>query len=131
MRQYLALIHKDNDSDFGVSFPDFPGCVTAGRTLDEARLLAEQALTLHVKGLVEDAKPMPEPSTIEAVMADRQNHDGVVILVPLKSGGSRAIRVDVTIPEDVLERIDRYAESRGLNRSGFLTQAAMRAMEKA
>ncbi|MBL0942631.1 MAG: type II toxin-antitoxin system HicB family antitoxin, partial [Alphaproteobacteria bacterium] len=35
---YIALIHKDKNSDFGVSFPDFPGCITAGKTLDEARV---------------------------------------------------------------------------------------------
>jgi predicted RNase H-like HicB family nuclease len=30
---YIAYLHKDRDSDFGVSFPDFPGCITAGKTL--------------------------------------------------------------------------------------------------
>ena len=34
---YIALIHKDARSDYGVSFPDFPGCITAGKTLDEAK----------------------------------------------------------------------------------------------
>jgi predicted RNase H-like HicB family nuclease len=44
MRYYIAVIHKDADSDFGVSFPDLPGCITAGRTLDEARVMAAEAL---------------------------------------------------------------------------------------
>ena len=47
MRQYIALIHKDTDSDYGVSFPDVPGCVTAGLDLDDARSMAEEALALH------------------------------------------------------------------------------------
>ncbi len=42
---YIAIIHKDDDSDFGVSFPDFSGCVTADRTLDEAKDLAIEVLT--------------------------------------------------------------------------------------
>jgi predicted RNase H-like HicB family nuclease len=46
MAEYIALIHKDPDSDFGVSFPDFPGCVTADATLEEARALAAEALAL-------------------------------------------------------------------------------------
>ena len=46
--EYIAYLHKDKDSDFGVSFPDFPGCVTAGRTLEEARQMAVEALTLHM-----------------------------------------------------------------------------------
>ena len=46
MRYYIAVIHKDADSDFGVSFPDLPGCITAGRTLDEACAMATEALAL-------------------------------------------------------------------------------------
>ncbi len=34
--EYIAYLHKDRKSDFGVSFPDFPGCITAGKTLDES-----------------------------------------------------------------------------------------------
>ena len=44
MTSYIALIHKDEGSDYGVSFPDFPGCVTAGASLDEARGMAEEAM---------------------------------------------------------------------------------------
>ena len=39
MRPYIALIHKEPNSDYGVSFPDLPGCVTAGTTIDEARTM--------------------------------------------------------------------------------------------
>ena len=82
MRQYIALIHKERDSDFGVSFPDLPGCVTAGATLDEARTMAVEALALHLEGLEADDAPLPEPSSLEKVMADADNRDGVAILVP-------------------------------------------------
>ena len=64
MRQYIALIHKDAESDFGVSFPDLPGCVTAGATLDEARDMAAEALALHLEGLSEDGEAIPEPGTV-------------------------------------------------------------------
>lgn len=50
MVNYLAFIHKKPKSDFGVSFPDFPGCVTTGATLDEAKDMAHDALSLYVKG---------------------------------------------------------------------------------
>lgn len=56
---YQAEIHKNQDSDFGVSFPDFPGCVTAGKTLDEALSNAEEALQLHVDGMIADGKQIP------------------------------------------------------------------------
>jgi predicted RNase H-like HicB family nuclease len=131
MLHYVALIHKDPDSDYGVSVPDFPGLATAGRTLDEARNMAEEALAFHVEGMIEDGEAVPEPSSIEAVMGDPAARDGVVTLISLKPAVKRAVRVNVTLPEDVLAEIDRYAENRGLTRSGFLAHAARRVMEDA
>jgi predicted RNase H-like HicB family nuclease len=52
-RFYIALIHKDRGSDFGVSFPDFPGCVTAGTTVEEAFSLAKEALAGHIETMIE------------------------------------------------------------------------------
>ena len=49
MRQYIALIHKEADSDYGVSFPDLPGVITAGSNLDEARSMATEALAFFFK----------------------------------------------------------------------------------
>jgi predicted RNase H-like HicB family nuclease len=81
MASYIGLIHKDADSQFGVSFPDFPGVITAGVTLDDARTMAEEALALHIDGLVEDGQAIPEPSALEEVMFDPDNRSGVAILV--------------------------------------------------
>jgi len=53
-----------------------------------------------------------------------QNRDGVAILVAVKTSAKRPVRVNVTLPEDELERIDQYAKAHGQTRSGFLTQAA-------
>jgi predicted RNase H-like HicB family nuclease len=128
---YIALIHKDPDSDYGVSFPDFPGLATAGRTLDEARAMAEEALAFHIEGMVEDGGTIPEASTLDVVMDDPVSRDGVVTLISTREQPKRAVRVNVTLPEDVLAAIDRYAENRGFTRSGFLTLAAKRAMEDA
>ncbi|WP_077961970.1 type II toxin-antitoxin system HicB family antitoxin [Ensifer adhaerens] len=129
MRNYIGLIHKDADSDFGVSFPDFPGVVTAGTSLDDARAMAEEALALHIDGLVADGEAIPEPSSLDAVMADPENKEGVAILVALKTEAKKSVRVNVTLPEDVLQQIDAFAEAHGLTRSGFLAKAAKREME--
>ncbi len=128
MRQYIALIYKEPDSQFGVSFPDLPGCVTAGATLDEARDMAAEALALHLDGLAEDDEPIPESSTLEAVMADPANRDGVAILVAAPARAAKAVRINITLPEDVLQAIDRHAEANGLSRSGFLAVAARKAL---
>jgi predicted RNase H-like HicB family nuclease len=124
MRPYIALVHKDPDSDYGVSFPDLPGCVTAGRTLDEAREMAAEALALHLEGLAQDAAAIPEPSTLEAIMADRENRDAVAMLVEPPKPAGKSVRINVTLPADVLEEIDRYVADHGLTRSGFLARAA-------
>lgn len=130
MRNYIGLIHKDADSDYGVSFPGFPGVITAGVDLDDARRMAEEALGLHIEGMIEDREVIPEPSTLEAVMQDPDNRDGVAVLVPLQTQSKRAVRLNITLPEDVLREIDNYAEKHGLTRSGFLAQAARRQMKK-
>ncbi|PNG24197.1 type II toxin-antitoxin system HicB family antitoxin [Methylocella silvestris] len=130
MRQYIALIHKDADSDYGVSFPDLPGCITVGRDLDEARAMAHEALDLHVEGLAEDGEAVPEPSSLEEVMADHDNRSGVAILVSAPRAATRAVRVNITIPEDVLGEIDRHAEREGMTRSGFLVKAAKQAIRE-
>jgi predicted RNase H-like HicB family nuclease len=53
------MLRLDADSDYGVSFPDFPGLITAGTDLDDARAMAEEALALHIEGLAEDGEAIP------------------------------------------------------------------------
>ena len=128
MRQYIALIHKETDSDYGVSFPDLPGVITAGSNLDEARKMANEALAFHLQGLAEDGEPAPEPSSLEEVMSVRENKDGVAVLIAAPNAEVKSVRINVTLPADVLEQIDQYAEREGFTRSGFLAQAAKKAM---
>jgi predicted RNase H-like HicB family nuclease len=128
MRHYIALIHKDADSDYGVSFPDLPGVITAGSSLDEARKLAAEALAFHLEGLAEDGEAVPEPSSLEKIMSIRENIDGVATLIEAPANEVKSIRINVTMPADVLDQIDRYAEREGFTRSGFLAQAAKKAM---
>ncbi|MBN9552613.1 MAG: type II toxin-antitoxin system HicB family antitoxin [Alphaproteobacteria bacterium] len=85
MHQYIGLIHKELTSDYGVSFPDFPGVVTAGASLEEARELAEQALAFHVEGLIDDGEAVPDPASLEKVMADADRRVLKTIIVPLST----------------------------------------------
>jgi predicted RNase H-like HicB family nuclease len=124
MANYIALIHKDPTSDFGVSFPDFPGCVTAGPTLDEARSMAQEALGFHIEGMLEDGDALPEPSSLEAVMAEAENRDAVAFMIDLPDRPAPTVRVNITVSAKDLEAIDTYAEAHGFTRSGFLVQAA-------
>jgi predicted RNase H-like HicB family nuclease len=73
------------DRCYGVSFPDFPGVITAGTTLDDARNMAQEALAFHVEGLLADDEVLPDPSNLEKIMADNSNREAVAILIPIKT----------------------------------------------
>lgn len=124
MASYIALIHKDADSDYGVSFPDFPGCVTAGTSVDEAKEMAFEALRGHTELLIEDGQPLPEPSDLAAIMSVAENRDAVAFLVDLPDRPVPTVRVNITVSAKDLKAIDTYAEAHGFTRSGFLVQAA-------
>lgn len=126
MASYIGLIRKDPDSDFGVDFPDFPGCVTAGATLEEARRMAQEALERHVQGMLEDGDELPVPGPLDAIMADPNNGDAVAFLVTLPETADRSVRVNITLPERLLRRIDE----RAANRSAFLARAAEKALSE-
>jgi predicted RNase H-like HicB family nuclease len=128
MTQYIALIHKDEGSDFGISFPDLPGVISAGSTLDEARQMAAEALALHLEGMAADGEAVPAPSSLEDIMAIAENRKAVAVLVDAPATEVKTVRVNITLPADTLDAIDRYAETHGFTRSGFLAQAAKKAI---
>ena len=129
MPSYIALLRKDPGSDYGVDFPDFPGCVTAGKDLDEARELAEEALRFHIEGMVEDGIPIPAASTLEEVMALPGNEQTAAFLVTVPEKPTRSVRVNISLPEPTLRRIDAQARARGLSRSAFLAEASSKLVE--
>ncbi len=127
MANYIALIHRGPNGGYFASFPDLPGCASGGSTLDEAHATAAEALALHIDEMIMDGEALPEPSSLDRVMQNRGARDAVAILFTVEVK-VRAVRVNITLPEDTLREIDRHAEAHGLTRSGFLAQAARRAM---
>lgn len=125
MNIYLALITKDPGSDFGVTFPDFPGCVTAGRTITEAKEMAVEALAGHISLMKEDGDSLPVPSSPEDIFKEAENYGALVFEVnpglynPTK-------RVNVTLPVSILEDIARQKK----NRSAFLAEAAREKLQR-
>ena len=129
MANYIAIVHKDPKSDFGVSFPDFPGCITAGSSIDEAKDMAHDALSLHIKGMMEDGENIPTPSKLEDIMDDSDYADAAaIIIVAVSEAKPRSVRVNITVPEDMLRKIDEVAKKRGMSRSSFLVHAAQNAI---
>jgi len=130
MTQYIALLHKNGRKGYGVSFPDFPGCVSAASTIEDALREAAEALALHVDGMREDGAKIPKPRTVEAIREARQDwvdmKDAIIATVSLLPPPGKALRVQITMDERLLARIDAVTK----NRSAFLSQAALGVLEK-
>ncbi len=107
--EYIAYLHKDRKSDFGVSFPDFPGCVTAGKTLEEARKMAVEALSVHIEGIMEDREAIPNPSTLDELANDPAMKGAVAFLADVDVG-EKAERFNITARRSQMEEIDRRAK---------------------
>lgn len=122
MAAYIALVRKEKGTNYGVDFPDFPGCVSGGASLDEAWRNAREALELHIEGMIEDGEVIPAPSALDDIMKDKHNRDGVVALVPGPEPRARAVRINVTIDENLLRQIDDVVGERG--RSAFIARVA-------
>jgi predicted RNase H-like HicB family nuclease len=120
VQHYPAVIHKDAESDYGVSFPDFPGCVTAAASAEAAVVEARDALQLHVDGMLEDAAPLPAPSPLDAVY---ENAEGGIVTVVAVDDHDPAVRVNVTVRKRLLAAADAYAERHGLSRSRLVAEA--------
>ncbi len=120
---YLALLRKTPDSDWGVEFPNVPGCISAGTTMEGALAAAREALqghldTLHALG---DAVPEPravEESTLRRYEADEVLHTALVEIRP----PARTVRINLTIQDRLLARLDELAKSKGTTRSGMVAR---------
>ncbi len=129
MSSYIAAVHKDPSSEYGVSFPDFPGCITAGKSIDKVKDISLEALKGHIQTMKEFGEKIPSPSKLDDIVADPDFFDTVAFLViSLPDIKTKTIRVNITLPEDILHKIDVTAKKRGMSRSSFLSHAAQSSM---
>lgn len=84
--KYDATVHRDKDGNFGISFPDFPGCVTAARDLREALEFAQEALALHIEGMVEDGDVIPNPTDPNKFSPDKTRLAEASVTVQVPAG---------------------------------------------
>jgi predicted RNase H-like HicB family nuclease len=129
---YLIVIHKDENSDFGVTVPDLPGCYTAGSSIEEATKNAHEAIECHLEGLLLDNEPIPLKKPVEQHLDNPDFKDAVLALVDIDFStiSGKTIRINVSLPERFLRQIDEYVRQQGANRSEFLVDAAMNFMAK-
>ncbi len=125
--RYPVVLHKDSESIYGVTVPDLPGCFSAGDTVDEALLNTSEAIECHLESILMDGEEIPMPKTIEEYFKNPELAGGTWALVEvdvLKISG-QVRRVNVIIPERILNRLDGFARKRGESRSGLLSAAAL------
>lgn len=132
MKTYFAAFIPSDDH-WAVLFADFD-LATQGDTVAEAFAAAQEALRGRVKCMAEDGDPLPEPSDLTQARnrivrwcADEElplPEDTLFQMIPCEEISSRLVRVNVSFPEQVLERIDAKAKLAGMTRSGFLAAAA-------
>jgi len=128
VRYYPAVIEQAQEG-FGVFFPDLPGCTSGGDTIEEAVRNAEEAARGHIEILVEDGESVPAPSDLRQIVLEPGVNAVAQVLVRVEMPG-RAVRVNITLPEDLLAAVDSHAQRRGFSRSGFLAQAAREALKR-
>ena len=90
MTHYIALIHKERESCYGVSFPDVPGITTAGDTIDEAMRKAAEVLQFAAEDWPDHTDhEFPQPRTIDQLRADLEFQadaaDAVIAAVPFRA----------------------------------------------
>jgi predicted RNase H-like HicB family nuclease len=125
--RYPVVVHKDPDSDYGVTVPDLPGCFSAGETLDEALTEVVEAIETHLEGILLDGEPIPQPQTVELHRNNPDYADGVwaLVTVDLSKLSGKTRRVNITLPERLLSLMDKYAAQNGQTRSGLIAEATI------
>lgn len=94
MRHYIAVVHKDETSCYGVQFPDVKGVFTAADTLDEAFQQAREVLEFAAESWPEDtASAFPEPRGIDELRRDpdflEASQDAILMAIPFDLSPAR------------------------------------------
>ncbi|MDI6769274.1 MAG: type II toxin-antitoxin system HicB family antitoxin [Anaerolineales bacterium] len=125
--RYPVVIHKDPNSDYGVTVPDLPGCFSAAETMDKALEEVVEAIECHLEGMLLDGEPIPAPKTMEYHQNNPDYAEGIwaLVAVDLAKVSGKTRRVNITLPERVLNVMDKYAAEHGETRSGLIAEAAV------
>jgi predicted RNase H-like HicB family nuclease len=131
MKHFIALVHKDEGSAFGVSFPDLPAVFSAADGEEDLVAGAIEALRLWAED-----EQLPLPSSYEEITARNDiraelANGAFLVRIPFIEDDARVVRANVTFEKGMLDAIDAAARERGLTRSAFLASAARKEIEAA
>ena len=131
MKYFIALVHKDDESAFGINFPDLPSVFSAADAEDDLTANAIEALRLWAED-----ETLPAPSSYEDLVTREDVRaelakGAFLARIPFIEDDTRVVRANVTFEKGMLDAIDAAAKERGLTRSAFLASAARKEIEAA
>ncbi|HXA40955.1 MAG TPA: type II toxin-antitoxin system HicB family antitoxin [Phenylobacterium sp.] len=116
---FVALVSGSASSGYRARFPDLPDCEAEGRDLGELLVNARAALTRGLDAMAGAGEAWPTPTPLEEIAAP----PGVLAIPIDVSVDDPPIRVNISLGERLVQRLDAAAEARGMTRSGFIAQA--------
>jgi predicted RNase H-like HicB family nuclease len=121
IKKYIAVINKENGKQYGVIFPDFLGCVTVGKNLEEAKEMAQEALQFHVDGMLKDGEDLPYGKSLDEIKKKYKKAEiFLVVAVKIKT---KATRINISIDEKLLRKLDKFLLNRNETRSSFFAKS--------
>ena len=125
MRTYIALVHQEQDSALGITFPDLPGCFSAADTQDEIFEQAQLAIALYVS----DDAELAAPRSISQLRKDpeirKELADGAILIaVPVVKIDNKT-RYNLMLSSGVVKGVDATARALGISRSEFVSEAVV------
>ena len=113
---YPAVFHANDDGSYTVVYPDLPGCISEGKSLENAIYMAQSALTQWIEYIIDKKQELPKASHMQSVTIE-ENEFVNLIRVEVRDG--RAIKRTVSIPK----WMDDGAIKSGLSLSRVLQEA--------
>ena len=128
MRYPIAIEPGSDATAWGVVVPDLPGCFSAGDSLEDALIQAEEGVIAWIATALDAGQGIPEPSHIEALRAAHPEFEGwlwALVKVDPAMLDDTLERVNISLPRRVLHRLDARARQAGETRSGFIARMAI------
>lgn len=124
---YPVYVHKDEDSAFGATIPDFPGCFSAADNWEDLTTSIQEAVEVYCDG--EDFA-IPEPSSPDDYEGNPDFKGGTWVFVDIDTDSlnTKAVRLNISLPLNLVRKVDAHVKTLGTDRSKFLADAARKSM---
>lgn len=128
--RFPVYLHKTENGNWSGFVPDVQGCFFAGNTVDEALSDAFGAIDAHVESLADAGKAIPKAASVETHINDEECQGGywAFVEIDLSRYEGKAVKLNITLPQNLLTKIDSHVEAHREygSRSGFLAALARR-----